>query len=221
MISKPRHPTIVTGVLSFAAGACAMAFFVLEQGPFVPPAPQRAVGVQRVAVPSDPPPAPAPRGTAGEVADVAEELVDRNLAMPVEGVQRNALVDSFHDDRSDGRKHEALDILAPRNTAVLAVEDGVIAKLFTSAQGGLTIYQFDPSGEFVYYYAHLERYAENLNEGDRVRRGQVIGYVGTSGNAPRNTPHLHFAIFKMTPEKHWREGTPIDPFDILRQTGRR
>lgn len=220
MIFRPRHPTIVTGVLSFAAGAFAMAFFVFEQGPFAPPAPERAVGVQRVAVPADPPPAPAPRGTSGEVADVAEELVERHLAMPVEGIQREALVNSFDDPRGGGRKHEALDILAPRNTPVLAVEAGAIAKLFTSAQGGLTIYQFDPSGQYVYYYAHLERYAESLHEGDNVRRGQVIGYVGTSGNAPRNTPHLHFAIFKMTGEKRWWEGTPIDPYGILRPSSR-
>ena len=78
------------------------------------------------------------------------------------------------------------------------------------------IWQFDPSERYCYYYAHLERYADGLRDGDTVKKGQVIGYVGTSGNAPKNTPHLHFAIFKLTSDKHWWEGTPIDPYDILR-----
>jgi murein DD-endopeptidase MepM/ murein hydrolase activator NlpD len=99
---------------------------------------------------------------------------------------------------------------------VLAVEDGRIARLFVSKAGGNTIYQFDPSGEYCYYYAHLERYADGLKEGDQVRKGQLIGYVGTSGNAPKDTPHLHFAIFRLTPDKHWWEGTPLDPFDVFR-----
>ena len=124
---------------------------------------------------------------------------------------------SFEDRRSGGsRAHEALDILAPRNTPVKAVEDGRIVRLFESKAGGTTIYQFDPTETYCYYYAHLQRYAEGLKESDTVRKGQVIGYVGTSGNAPKNTPHLHFAIFKLTPGKHWWEGTPIDPYDILR-----
>jgi murein DD-endopeptidase MepM/ murein hydrolase activator NlpD len=214
MIVRPRYPGIVIVVLAFTAGVFATSLFVWQQGPFVVAAPERAVGVQRVAVPAEAP--PEPRGTTGEGVDLARELEDRDLAMPVEGVQREALVDTFDDPRSGGRRHEALDILAPHGTPVLAVEDGVIARLFKSAQGGITIYQFDPATQYVYYYAHLDRYAENLREGDRVRRGQVIGYVGTTGNAPKNTPHLHFAIFKMTDAKRWWEGTAIDPHEILR-----
>jgi len=118
--------------------------------------------------------------------------------------------------RGSSREHEAIDILAPRNTPVLAVEDGTVAKLFLSKAGGNTIYQFDPSGQYCYYYAHLERYADGLKEADKVSRGQVIGYVCTSGNAPKNTPHLHFAVFRLTPQKHWWEGSPIDPYDVLR-----
>jgi murein DD-endopeptidase MepM/ murein hydrolase activator NlpD len=98
---------------------------------------------------------------------------------------------------------------------VRAVENGRIVKLFYSNAGGMTIYQFDPTEQYCYYYAHLERYADGLHEGDRVDKGRVIGYVGTSGNAPKDTPHLHFAVFKLTPEKHWWQGTPIDPYDIL------
>jgi murein DD-endopeptidase MepM/ murein hydrolase activator NlpD len=149
-------------------------------------------------------------------APEAKDLEARHLTMPVEGISPDKLIRSFHDARTGGREHEALDILAPRNTPVVAVEDGTIAKLFVSKAGGNTIYQFDPTREYSYYYAHLERYADGLKEGDAVHRGQIIGYVGTSGNAPKDTPHLHFAIFRLTPDKHWWEGTPIDPFDILR-----
>ena len=161
----------------------------------------------------------APAATAGRTdaapAAEAKELADRGLDVPVDGVTRDKLVRSFRDARS-GHEHEALDILAPRNTPVRAVEDGTIAKLFLSKAGGNTIYQFDPGERYCYYYAHLERYADGLKEGDHVGKGQVIGYVGTSGNAPTDTPHLHFAVFRLTPEKHWWEGTAIDPYDVLR-----
>jgi murein DD-endopeptidase MepM/ murein hydrolase activator NlpD len=143
------------------------------------------------------------------------ELEKRDLLIPVEGVTPAQLVRQFADKRGV-RAHEAIDILAPRHTPVKAVEDGTIARLFLSRAGGITIYQFDPTGTFCYYYAHLDRYADGLTEGGRVRKGDVIGYIGTSGNAPKNTPHLHFAIFRLTDAKHWWEGTPIDPYDVLR-----
>jgi murein DD-endopeptidase MepM/ murein hydrolase activator NlpD len=158
--------------------------------------------------PASPSPNPAP-GVA------SPDLRQRNLVLPVQGITPENLQNTFDDARSGGRVHEALDILAPRNTPVLAVEDGRIAKLFTSKQGGLTLYQFDPSEAYAYYYAHLERYADGIKEGIVLRRGQVIGYVGTSGNAAPDTPHLHFAIFRLTPEKHWWEGDPLNPFTIL------
>jgi murein DD-endopeptidase MepM/ murein hydrolase activator NlpD len=149
--------------------------------------------------------------------DSIEDLRRRHLTLPVAGIQREDLRDTFREMRGGGtRPHEALDVLVPRNTPVLAVEDGTIAKLFLSDAGGITIYQFDPSERYVYYYAHLERYAAGLKVGDRIKRGQAIGYVGTTGNAPRDTPHLHFAIFKMTDEKKWWEGTAIDPYSVLK-----
>jgi murein DD-endopeptidase MepM/ murein hydrolase activator NlpD len=147
-------------------------------------------------------------------APAAEALASRDLLIPVEGVQPDQLVRSFADSRG-GREHEAIDILAPRNTPVKAIEDGRIARLFFSKAGGITIYQFDPTEQYCYYYAHLERYADGLVEGQAVHRGQVLGYVGTSGNAPKDTPHLHFAIFRLTEAKRWWEGTPIDPYDVL------
>ncbi|HWT45127.1 MAG TPA: M23 family metallopeptidase [Vicinamibacterales bacterium] len=168
-------------------------------------------------------PAESPAATSGHVpapspppspADATRELEARDLLIPVQGVSASQLTRSFTDART-GHEHDAIDILAPRNTPVLAVEDGTIAKLFVSRLGGNTIYQFDPSQRFCYYYAHLERYADGLKEGQMVRRGQVIGYVGTSGNAPPDTPHLHFAISLLNPDHHWWEGAAIDPYDAL------
>ena len=164
---------------------------------------------------------PSPVATSGNSTPVLEAappaaLARRDFEIPVEGVKASDLVRSFEDRRSAKRSHEAIDILAPLNTPVLAVENGTIAKLFRSDAGGITVYQFDPSSTYVYYYAHLDHYASGLAEKNRVVRGQVIGYVGVTGNAPKNTPHLHFAIFKLTEEKKWWQGTPIDPYNVLK-----
>jgi murein DD-endopeptidase MepM/ murein hydrolase activator NlpD len=157
-----------------------------------------------------------PAASIGPAPGNPDELKDRDLLIPVDGVKPEQLTRQFSDQRGGSRQHEAIDILAPRNTPVRAVENGTIAKLFLSKAGGITVYQFDPDKDFCYYYAHLERYAEGLREGQAVEKGQVIGYVGTSGNAPQNTPHLHFAIFRLTEDKRWWEGTAIDPYDVLR-----
>ena len=173
-------------------------------------------------VPSDPVvQAPAKEGTATISANTRvagsdlATLRSRRLTVPVEGLSSDVLVSSF-DDARGSRRHEAIDILAPRGADVLAVEDGRIVKLFTSAAGGLTIYQFDPTETFVYYYAHLDGYAPGLKEGATVRKGEVIGRVGTTGNAPKDTPHLHFAIAKLDPDRRWWGGTPLDPFLVWR-----
>lgn len=147
------------------------------------------------------------------------EPFEPRIRLPLDGADLESLKGDFAEAR-EGHPHEAVDMLAPRNTPVHAVSDGRIAKLFTSKAGGLTIYQFDPSERFCYYYAHLERYAAGLKDGDRVTEGQVIGYVGTSGNAPRDTPHLHFAIFELGPAKHWWEGKAIDPYEVFKNQAR-
>jgi murein DD-endopeptidase MepM/ murein hydrolase activator NlpD len=144
-----------------------------------------------------------------------EELRRRHLSLPVNGVRAEQLVPTFDEARGD-RPHEAIDIMAPRGTPVVATEDGRIAKLFWSKAGGHTIYQFDPTDTYVYYYAHLDRYADDLAEGRAVRRGQTIGYVGSTGNAKADAPHLHFAIFLLTPEKRWWDGAALDPYPVLR-----
>lgn len=141
----------------------------------------------------------------------------RDLALPVDRVRPADLRDNFFDAR-DGRRHGALDIMAPRQTPVSAVDAGTIAKLFYSkGGGGITIYQFDPSRTFCYYYAHLDSYAPGLQEGQRVRRGELIGYVGNTGNASASAPHLHFAIFRLTPERVWWKGDPVNPYSVFKQ----
>lgn len=144
-----------------------------------------------------------------------EELRRRHLSLPVNGVRGEQLVATFDEARGD-RPHEAIDIMAPRGTPVVATEDGRIARLFWSKAGGHTIYQCDPTDTYVYYYAHLDRYADDLAEGQAVRRGQTIGYVGSTGNAKGDAPHLHFAIFLLTPDKRWWDGAALDPYPVLR-----
>ena len=139
-----------------------------------------------------------------------------SLLIPVRGVLPTQLQDTFDDARGGGsRAHEALDIMADRGTPVVAAVDGRIEKLFDSNAGGHTIYQFDRDRTHAYYYAHLDRYAAGLQAGKDVEQGEVIGYVGSTGNASEDAPHLHFAIFALGPEKKWWEGTAIDPFPLL------
>jgi murein DD-endopeptidase MepM/ murein hydrolase activator NlpD len=137
------------------------------------------------------------------------------IVMPVEGAKTTDLHDSFAQARGTGRKHEAIDIMAPRGTPVLAAVDGTIEKLFTSKQGGLTIYEFDRERNYCYYYAHLDRYAEDLKEGQLVHRNDRLGYVGSTGDASAEAPHLHFAIMQLGPEKRWWIGSPINPYPFL------
>ena len=144
-------------------------------------------------------------------------LKTRGLRVPIDGVNVETFKGSFDEHRSGsgGHVHDAVDILAPRNTPIHAVEDGTIAKLFLSKAGGSTIYEFDPTGRFCYYYAHLERYADGVHDGQRVSRGDVIGYVGTSGNAPPGTPHLHFGVYELGPDRQWWQGRAIDPYLVF------
>ena len=179
--------------------------------------------VPAVPVGSAPPvSARSPASSAPDTAlDGERYLRSRRLMVPVAGVAPDELRDTFGEDRGGGsRMHGALDILAPRGTPVLAADDGVVAKLHLSDAGGITLYQFDPSGRFVYYYAHLDAYRAGIAEGDTVRRGETLGYVGTTGNAPPGTPHLHFAVGRMDAERRWWKVTPIDPLRLLVERGR-
>src|SRR5262249_41137413 len=213
----PMRHLVASGLLGFVMGAFVVASLgdvstrIRATGPA-----KGAIDGPMNAVVEVPAPTSGRTGVIPTSAPEAKDLAARHLTIPVQGVDAEKLVRSYHDARSGGREHEALDILAPRNTPVVAVEDGSVAKLFFSKAGATTVYQFAPTRSYPYYYPHLERYADGLKEGEPIHRGQVIGYVGTSGNAPKNTPHLHFAVYRLTPEKRWWEGTPIDPYDILR-----
>lgn len=157
---------------------------------------------------------PEPQLGTAETIRAINELRQKHLLMPIEGVDPERLKGSYYEGRNTG-KHHAVDILAPRNTPIRACDDGKIVRLFHSQYGGTTIYQCDRWGQYIYYYAHLERYADGLMEGDRIHRGQIIGYVGTSGNAPPNTPHLHFSISKPVKPFGWYPSAPIDPYEVF------
>jgi murein DD-endopeptidase MepM/ murein hydrolase activator NlpD len=158
------------------------------------------------------PAAPAEGSQAGLGATTAPS----GLLLPVKGITAAQLQDTFTDARSQGRVHDAIDILATEGTPVLAVADGTIEKLFDSERGGLTVYQFEPGGTYCYYYAHLQRYADGLAEKQAVKRGDVIGYVGHTGNASPDAPHLHFEIHRLGPEKQWWKGESLNPYPVLR-----
>lgn len=136
-----------------------------------------------------------------------------SLVIPVEGVTRGELYDTWGQARSEGRMHEGIDITAPEGARVFASADGRIVKFFDSVRGGVTIYQFDTNERFVFYYAHLHSRAQGLAEGDPVRRGDVIGYVGQTGNAP--VPHLHFEIQRLGPTRQWWVADSMNPYPFL------
>lgn len=142
------------------------------------------------------------------------------LLLPVQGIAPSQLRDTFTDARSEGRVHDAIDIMATAGTPVLAVADGHVEKLFDSKRGGLTIYQFEPSGRWCYYYAHLQRYADGLAEKQTLKRGDVIGYVGSTGNANPEAPHLHFEVHALGPEKQWWKGESLNPYPLLQTADR-
>lgn len=153
---------------------------------------------------------PVPAQVALTDADI-EYFSEHPLMVPVEGVSPDRVPDSFNEPRGDGRIHRATDILAPRETPVVAVIAGEVVRLRQDAAGGITAYLVDDERRYAYYYAHLAYYSVKITEGLKVPQGFVIGYVGTSGNAPPDTPHLHFQAMRLNPGQHdWWNGTPVD-----------
>jgi murein DD-endopeptidase MepM/ murein hydrolase activator NlpD len=149
---------------------------------------------------------------------IAIENPPLKIGAPLDSLKTSELHDSFNEIRG-GHRHEAIDIMRPRGTPIRAVTDGIIRKVFISRAGGLTIYEFDNASVYCFYYAHLDDWAEQVHEGSRVARGEVIGYVGTTGDAEPDAPQLHFAIFKLGPDKTWWKGEAIDPYPILLRAG--
>ncbi len=148
---------------------------------------------------------------------IAPDSANGKLMIPVAGIKREQLRDTFNDSRSQGRVHNAIDIMAAGGTPVVVCADGEIAKFFDSLRGGITIYQFSADHKFIYYYAHLQKRADNLKEKDFVKQGTVIGYVGDTGDAAPGNTHLHFEIMiPEDPRKYWT-GTDISPYPLLKE----
>lgn len=221
-VRAPRRKRRHLRALMFLALAVAAVGMACRRD--APPAPVNAPAPPvDVAATADGAPAPpqaattvpiAPAANAGTPAPTADGLL-----LPVQGIAPEQLRDTFAEARGSGRVHDAIDILAPAGTPVLAVADGTVEKLFDSERGGTTLYQFNTGRTRAYYYAHLQGYAPGITEHQPLRRGQLIGYVGSTGNASADAPHLHFAVFDLGPERRWWEGTAVNPYPLLR--GRR
>jgi murein DD-endopeptidase MepM/ murein hydrolase activator NlpD len=154
-------------------------------------------------------------GTAVSASEAVDYILARGMAIPVAGMTVARLEDTFDEGRSSGRVHRALDILAPRGTAVIAADSGRILRMSVNALGGNTIYATDPLGRVVYYYAHLDAYRDGLAQGAVIARGDTLGFVGTTGNAPKDTPHLHFQVMRMPPDGKYWDGEPINPYPLF------
>ena len=157
------------------------------------------------------------RATSGTISgsDAVNYLLSRHLDIPVAGMLTANLRDSFDEGRDDKRVHRALDILAPRGTPVISADSGRILRVGFNSLGGNSIYASDPLGRLVYYYAHLDAFRPGLVAGASVARGDTLGFVGTTGNAPKDTPHLHFQVMRMPPDGRYWDGDPINPFPIF------
>lgn len=186
------------------------------------PSPQSETTPQPEGIPS--PTSPSPTSTPTAETTPSPNLPippigfvgSLKLIVPVAGVKPEQLHDTFADSRSEGRVHDAIDIPAPLETPVLAAANGQILKLFQSERGGRTIYQLSADKKLVFYYAHLQRYADGLFEGKVVRQGEVIAYVGDTGNAGPGNYHLHFSIMVVSDPKRYWEGVNINPYPLLR-----
>jgi murein DD-endopeptidase MepM/ murein hydrolase activator NlpD len=211
---------VLRGLLLFVAGALLGAnvvYYVLNTRaptracPAVAPDAAPTAGSGPKAASPAVPATPHSRATPPEVSAPSPS----GLVIPDAAIRPDQLVDTYTQSRGAGRLHDAIDIMAPAGTPVLAAVDGRVAKLFDSDAGGITLYQFDRDERHVYYYAHLQGYAPGIAEGRELRRGEVLGYVGSTGNASPDGPHLHFAIAVLGPDKRWHGGTPVNPYPLL------
>lgn len=225
--------------MSFALGAASMLVMVIAAGRAAPGVLGRVLGIPPSGVSAEPVAAPAASAEEVRFAEVAPTDLPaaqpslpaarpdpavpaavpagaRSLLIPVQGVKAASLVDTYEQARGQGRRHDAIDIMAPRGTPVLASSDGVVMKLFQSARGGTTLYELAPDRRTIYYYAHLDRYAPGMAEGRALRRGEVLGYVGDTGDAGPGNYHLHFEVSTtLDPTQYWG-GVPQNPYPLLR-----
>ncbi|MBC7767765.1 MAG: M23 family metallopeptidase [Phycisphaerales bacterium] len=210
MMKRPR-----TVFAPFALVACVAIGLLFTQAQQPQRAPVAPLAVSADVISPDPKPRLRAHAMRKPLARTQVQVERRGrLIIPVEGFARANLTDTFGAARSEGRSHLGIDIMAAAGTPVLAAADGEIAKLHDSERGGLSIYQFDRTGRLILYYAHLESRAPGLEEGRAVRQGDIIGYVGMTGNA--STPHLHFEIQHRKEDRSWWRGQAVNPYPHLR-----
>ena len=159
--------------------------------------------------------ADATAGVVGSSSSDVDYLFSRHLLVPVAGADMSKVGDSFDEARDGGRTHRAIDILAPRGTPILSADDGKILRMSNSSLGGITMYTVDPDARLVYYYAHMDHYNDAMSPGREIVKGDTLGFVGTTGNAPKDTPHLHFQVMRWPADGKYWDGDPIDPFEAL------
>lgn len=208
-LTPSRFIALLLGLLLFAL----LGWWVLRIDPGIPPVQRHRVMRPVVQTPRKAPKAAVERPRKAGIEEMPSGPT--GLLLPVADVDPRTLRDTFVEMRGGTRAHDALDIPAPRGTRVLAVADGFVKKLFKSVPGGLTVYHFDRLERYCYYYAHLDSYAPGLQEGQELLRGDLVGFVGTTGNASPDSPHLHFAIHLLGQDKRWWAGTPVNPYPLL------
>jgi murein DD-endopeptidase MepM/ murein hydrolase activator NlpD len=198
-------------LLTLLASACSRQLAIAPVAPApLDPAPRAASTAPRVMLAGS-----ALGRTAVSSSEAVSYLIGRGMDIPVAGKTLAQLEDTFDEGRSSGRVHRALDILAPRGTPVIAADSGRVLRISVNALGGNTIYATDPRGRVVYYYAHLDAYQPGLTQGATIARGDTLGFVGTTGNAPKDTPHLHFQVMRMPPDGKYWDGEPINPYPLF------
>ena len=193
-------------LLVLACAACARQ----RIGVVTPPAPVARSSTPRVVLASS-----ALGAASVSGAETVNYILAHGMAVPVAGMTASELQDTFDEGRSSGRVHRALDILAPRGTPVVAADSGRVLRISVNSLGGNTIYATDPLGRVVYYYAHLDRYRDGLVQGATIARGDTLGFVGTTGNAPKDTPHLHFQVMRMPADGKYWDGEAINPYPLF------
>lgn len=192
--------------VAVALGACSRPVLYYPAPETAPPEPRPVLAGA---------PAAAPPSNAPASSDV-EYLRARRLLVPVAGADMSRVEDSFLDARDGGdRTHRAIDILAPRGTPILSADDGKILRMSSNSLGGITMYTVDPANRIVYYYAHMDHYNDAMSPGREIARGDTLGFVGTTGNAPKDTPHLHFQVMRWPADGKYWNGEPIDPYELL------
>lgn len=204
--------------------ALPLLFVVVSCGPALKPLPPMAPLPEPTSESRYPVAAPSPTGErnpagAPERDAALDVLRERGLLVPVKGISASQIPDTYDAPRDGVRVHNAQDILAKRGTPVLAADDGTILHIGTNALGGNVVWAADPSGRFAFYYAHLDRYAKGLHDGQTLSRGEVIGYVGTTGNSPKDTPHLHFQVVRIVSGKRYSDGPSLNPLPLFTQPG--